>query len=160
MTFLRLLTVALIAAVSFASGWLTRAAAESPAHHPVPPVAGWWAGPTPPPRPVSRSEVRKPLAKTTRSARTTLPGWPWDALAQCESSGHWNYGAPGAYTDGDGYEGGLNFAPSTWTSFKPRSYPAHAYDATPAQQITVARHVLAVQGWQAWPSCSLKLGLR
>lgn len=84
----------------------------------------------------------------------------WDELAACESHGHWDYGAPDAYTDGDGFEGGLNFAPSTWTDYKPSSYPTHAYQATREQQIAVARKVLADQGWRAWPVCSARLELR
>lgn len=110
--------------------------------------------------PPSRSEQRKPLRHDTTPAHMPPFPQPWQALAECESSGHWDYGAPGRYTDGDGYEGGLNFAPTTWTSFAPANYPTHAYSATVAQQIAVARRVLAVQGWAAWPACSSKLGLR
>lgn len=104
-------------------------------------------------------------------ASIATPGGPpqdvWDRLAFCESTGHWDYGRPGGYSDGDGYEGGLNFAPGTWDSYAPDGYPSAAYDATREQQIVVAIRVrdgvpaehLSAQGWGAWPACSAKLGL-
>jgi hypothetical protein len=39
-------------------------------------------------------------------------------------------------------------------------YPEVAWQATRVQQIQVGRRVLAEQGWQAWPVCSRRLGLR
>ncbi len=77
----------------------------------------------------------------------------WDRIAQCEASGNWR-STVGLY------EGGLQFHPSTWDSYKPRGYPSAAYHASREQQILVAERVLARQGWGAWPSCSRKLGLR
>lgn len=104
------------------------------------------------------------IAKNVRNSRISAAGGSggeiWDQVAQCESHGHWNYGAPGAYSDGDGFEGGLNFASGTWVDYKPKSYPIHAYDATRNQQIYVGELVLEDQGWAAWPACSKKLGLR
>lgn len=78
----------------------------------------------------------------------------WDALARCESGGQWDINS------GNGYHGGLQFDPDTWGAYKPLGAPAHAYDATKAQQIQAARAVLKAQGWKAWPTCSRKLGLR
>ena len=74
----------------------------------------------------------------------------WDAIAQCESSGNWQIDT------GNGYYGGLQFLPATWRAFGGTGNPAHA---SKAQQIAVAERVLKVQGWNAWPTCSRRLGL-
>ncbi|MBP2365451.1 LysM peptidoglycan-binding domain-containing protein [Pseudonocardia parietis] len=76
----------------------------------------------------------------------------WDSLAQCESTGNW------AADTGNGYEGGLQFSPSTWKAFGGGEYASSASQATRAEQIAVAEKVLAKQGWNAWPSCSKKTG--
>jgi len=78
----------------------------------------------------------------------------WDTLARCEAGGNW------ATNTGNGYAGGLQFAPGTWFAFGGTAYAPSAAAATREQQIAVARLVLAGQGWGAWPACSAKLGLR
>ena len=78
----------------------------------------------------------------------------WDRLAQCESSGNW------AINTGNGYHGGLQFSPRTWTAFGGAQFAPVAYQASREEQIVVAERVLAEQGWNAWPSCSRKLGIR
>lgn len=78
------------------------------------------------------------------------PESEWDALAMCESSGNW------AIDTGNGFSGGLQFTPSTWTAF---GGEGKAHEATREQQIAVAENVLAGQGWGAWPACSQRLGL-
>ncbi len=80
-------------------------------------------------------------------------GSVWDRLAQCESGGNWslNVGT---------YDGGLQFHPSTWNSWKKSSYPDYAWQATRAQQIEAATRLQAALGWGQWPACSSKLGLR
>jgi hypothetical protein len=82
----------------------------------------------------------------------TTPYGVWDRLAECESGGNW---ATNAYHDG-----GLQFLPSTWTAYKPASYPAFAYQATREQQIVVGMRLQAAAGWGQWPVCSRRLGLR
>lgn len=77
---------------------------------------------------------------------------PWRSLADCESDLTWDID--------DYHDGGLQFLPSTWTAFAPDGFPTFAYDATPAEQVEVAERVLDAQGWEAWPACSRKLGLR
>jgi hypothetical protein len=77
----------------------------------------------------------------------------WDALAVCEAGGNW-----GADT-GNGYAGGLQFAPGTWRAFGGGTYAPSAAAATREEQIAVAQLVLAAQGWRAWPACSQLLGL-
>jgi LysM repeat protein len=74
----------------------------------------------------------------------------WDAIAQCESSGNWHIDT------GNGYYGGLQFLPATWRAFGGTGNPANA---SKAEQIRVAERVLKVQGWNAWPTCSARLGL-
>lgn len=81
------------------------------------------------------------------------PDSDWDRLANCESSGNW------AINTGNGYHGGLQFSPSTWNAYGGGDYAPVAYKATREQQIVVAERVLEGQGWNAWPSCSSRLGL-
>jgi len=78
----------------------------------------------------------------------------WDKLAQCESSGQWRINT------GNGFFGGLQFLPATWTGFGGGQFAPRADLATREQQIIVAERVRAGQGWGAWPECSRKLGLR
>jgi Transglycosylase-like domain/Peptidase family M23 len=77
----------------------------------------------------------------------------WDTLATCESSNDW-------HANTGLYDGGLQFHPGTWRRYGGTAFAPFAYLATREQQITIARRVLAVEGWEAWPACSLKLGLR
>ena len=76
----------------------------------------------------------------------------WDQVAQCESDGRWNINTS------NGYYGGLQFAPRTWTGFGGGQFAPMAHQATREQQIAVAERVLAKQGWGAWPVCSRKAG--
>ncbi|WP_040833282.1 transglycosylase family protein [Nocardia brevicatena] len=84
---------------------------------------------------------------------SAAPDSDWDQLAQCEAGGNW------AINTGNGYQGGLQFSPSTWRAHGGGDYAPTANQASREQQITVAERVLASQGWGAWPSCSSKLGL-
>ena len=89
------------------------------------------------------------LAMFTAPAASASPNW--DAIAQCESSGQWNIST-------GSYEGGLQFAPSTWVANGGTQYAPHAYQATREQQIAVAERVLAMQGPHAWPVCYTNKG--
>jgi len=88
----------------------------------------------------------------TRLPRRHVPE-RWRLLAQCESSGNWRDTA--GY-----YEGGLQFAPRTWWSFKGGRFAPRADLASRREQVTVAERVLRRQGWRAWPACSRELGWR
>ncbi|HEV7195164.1 MAG TPA: transglycosylase family protein, partial [Pedococcus sp.] len=77
----------------------------------------------------------------------------WDAVAACESSGNW------AINTGNGFYGGLQFTPSTWSGFGGTAYAPRADLATRDQQIAIAQRVLASQGPGAWPVCSVRAGL-
>lgn len=71
-------------------------------------------------------------------------GHNWDAVAQCESGGNWNTNT------GNGFSGGLQFTPSTWSAYGGTGSPENA---SRAEQIVVAENVLAGQGPGAWPVC-------
>ena len=79
---------------------------------------------------------------------------PWDRVAQCESGGNWNINT------GNGYYGGLQFSPRTWQAYGGGAFAGTADHATRSQQIAIAEKVLRAQGWNAWPTCSRKAGLR
>ena len=104
-------------------------------------LRGWpsWAPSQPAPR--SRWPARPAAA----------PESAWDKLAQCESGGNWKINT------GNGYYGGIQFNASTWRAYGGSGLP---HQASRAQQIAVAERTLAAQGWNAWPSCSRKMGLR
>jgi hypothetical protein len=71
----------------------------------------------------------------------------WDQVARCESGGNW------AINTGNGYQGGVQFSPSTWASHGGGEYAPAAHMATKDEQIAVAERVLATQGRGAWPVC-------
>jgi resuscitation-promoting factor RpfA len=71
----------------------------------------------------------------------------WDRVAACESGGNW------AINTGNGYQGGVQFSPSTWRSHGGGEFAPAANLATKEQQIAVAERVLATQGRGAWPVC-------
>jgi resuscitation-promoting factor RpfA len=86
------------------------------------------------------------------AAAHAADGTQWDRVAQCESNDEWHINT------GNGYYGGLQFSPSTWSSFDTDNYASRADLATRAEQITVANRVLNRQGWGAWPVCSKDAG--
>ncbi|MFD3699265.1 transglycosylase family protein [Streptomyces sp. NPDC058646] len=79
--------------------------------------------------------------------------WPWDCVADCESSGRW------AVDTGNGFYGGLQFRQPTWEEHGGLRFAPRADLASREQQILVAEEVLATQGWDAWPGCSKRYGL-
>ncbi|MFE2148131.1 transglycosylase family protein, partial [Streptomyces sp. NPDC059456] len=79
--------------------------------------------------------------------------WPWDCVADCESSGRW------AVNTGNGFYGGLQFWQPTWEEYGGLAFAARADLASREQQIRVAEDVLGAQGWDAWPVCSKRYGL-
>ncbi|QLY31649.1 resuscitation-promoting factor Rpf1 domain-containing protein [Nocardia huaxiensis] len=84
---------------------------------------------------------------------SAAPDSDWDRLAQCEAGGNWQINT------GNGYQGGLQFSPSTWKAHGGGEFAPTANQASREQQIVIAEKVLASQGWGAWPSCSSALGL-
>lgn len=91
---------------------------------------------------------------TRQSAGIPLPGggpgpqWSadWNAIAQKESSGNWGIDT------GNGYQGGLQFSPSSWQLAGGGQYAPSADQATPYQQALTAEQLLALQGPGAWPN--------
>ncbi|MFI6015781.1 transglycosylase family protein [Streptomyces sp. NPDC051243] len=75
-------------------------------------------------------------------------------MAKCESGGNWHINT------GNGHYGGLQFSQRTWVAFGGAKYAPRADLATRTEQITVAKRVVAVQGWGAWPHCSRRYGLK
>jgi hypothetical protein len=101
-------------------------------------------------RPEIKELLHRPAAPEPQISQTNV----WDQLAECESGQRWSYNG------GSGYDGGLQFLPSTWRAYGGREYAEFAWQASREQQIDIAERVLADVGWRAWPACSRKLGLR
>jgi uncharacterized protein YabE (DUF348 family) len=98
--------------------------------------------PAPSPSPSSPDPVPSPAVPT---------GSVWDRLAQCESGGNWSINT------GNGYYGGLQFNLSTWQAYGGTGYPHQHSRET---QIAVAERLHAARGFNPWPACADKLGLR
>jgi hypothetical protein len=75
----------------------------------------------------------------------------WYRLRVCESGN--NYRA----NTGNGYYGAYQASHSTWGGYAGYS---DAHLAPPAVQDEWAKRLHAMRGWQPWPACSRKLGLR
>lgn len=71
----------------------------------------------------------------------------WDQVSSCESGGNW------AINTGNGYQGGLQFSPATWSAYGGGQYAPEAHRASKEEQIAIAERVLASQGRGAWPVC-------
>jgi len=85
-------------------------------------------------------------ATMSMPAANAVDGATWDALAQCESGGNWSINT------GNGFYGGLQFTQQSWNGVGMSGSPANA---TRAQQIEAGERLLAIQGWGAWPACSV-----
>jgi hypothetical protein len=93
------------------------------------------------------------VAPAPADAFTRRVSTVWGRVAACESSRRWHINT------GNGYYGGLQFSRRTWVGFHGRKYARRADLASRAEQIEVARRVLAVQGRGAWPVCGPRAGL-
>jgi LysM repeat protein len=87
------------------------------------------------------------------AAPAAAAGTVWDKVAACESSGRWSINTH------NGYYGGLQFSSRTWSGFGGNTYASSANKASKAEQIAIARRVLATQGPGAWPTCGRKAKL-
>ena len=107
-------------------------------------------------KPATIARGTKPVASSAAApaAPAVASGSVWDALAQCESGGNWSINT------GNGFQGGLQFTPSTWAAYGGTEYAPLAHMATREQQIAVAQRTQASQGWGAWPACTASLGIR
>jgi resuscitation-promoting factor RpfA len=95
------------------------------------------------------------VGTTLASAADAAPSYyrVWDRVAHCESTNHWHINT------GNGFYGGLQFSAGTWRAHGGHKYAGQASRATRAEQIEVARRVLASQGPGAWPVCGPRAGL-
>jgi hypothetical protein len=107
---------------------------------------------------VAAAAVTGPLAitGTAMAAPSVSPesNATWDRLAMCESTQNWEADT------GNGFKGGLQFTESTWSEFGGERFASSPDQASREQQIRVAKKVQDEQGWNAWPTCSEKLGLQ
>ncbi|MDD7969453.1 transglycosylase family protein [Actinomycetospora lemnae] len=127
-------------------------------------MSGRHAMPAAPSRPLLRAgvvaaaAVTGPLAisGTALAAPSVSPdsNATWDRLAMCESTQNWEADT------GNGFKGGLQFTESTWEEFGGERYATSPDEASREEQIRVAKKVQDEQGWNAWPTCSEKLGLQ
>jgi hypothetical protein len=109
----------------------------------------------------ARALARKQAAAAARERAAAAPavttasayGFPavWLRVAQCESGLRWTLNAE--------YDGGLQFAPSTWLAYHGGRFAPYAYEASPAEQVEVAQEVLATSGPGQWPICGPEAGL-
>lgn len=93
------------------------------------------------------------LAKLRPAYREAFAPGVWDRLAVCETGGNWQH-----YNST--YQGGLGFYHGSWDAYRPAGWPSDAHYATREEQIVVGRIILNAVGWEAWPACSIRLGLR
>jgi hypothetical protein len=109
--------------------------------------------PPPPPPPAPEPEPEPEPEPTAEPVATggAIPLSTWEAVAQCESGGNWSINT------GNGYFGGLQFNLDSWRWVGGSGYP---HEASKAEQIHRAEILHSRQGWNAWPACSSKLGLR
>lgn len=107
---------------------------------------------------VAAAAVTGPLAitGTAMAAPSVSPesNATWDRLAMCESTQNWEADT------GNGFKGGLQFTDSTWSEFGGERFASSPDEASREEQIRVAKKVQDEQGWNAWPTCSEKLGLQ
>ena len=94
----------------------------------------------------SRNKPRTPLRAPELASNAV-----WDLLAQCESGGNWNINT------GNGYYGGLQFSHGTWLSV---GGSGMAHQNSRDEQIKRGKILQEKSGWQPWPGCTKKLGLR
>lgn len=88
-----------------------------------------------------------------RRVRGRWLSWRSDALCVHHYEGAWNANT------GNGYSGGMQFADSTWLSSGGGKYAAHAYLATPSEQLSVAYRLWRAAGWNPWPNTARSCGL-
>ncbi|MFJ8861126.1 transglycosylase family protein [Streptomyces sp. NPDC102451] len=128
------LLLVLLSVLGLAGRSVADAPAQAPARTPAQAV------------PAQAAPARAVIAPTV-VAPTVTAGTDWDRIAECESSGRWDINT------GNGYHGGLQFAPSTWRAYGGGQYAPRADLATKSEQIAVGERVRRSQGLGAWPTC-------
>jgi hypothetical protein len=98
------------------------AATPKPAQHPTTTIKKAPAKPVPYPADAAHGITPAVMAQ-------------WQKVAICEEGGNW-------HVRGSVYSGGLGIMNTNWTYYsRGLNYPASAADATPAQQVVVARRI-------------------
>ncbi|MFJ9077192.1 transglycosylase family protein [Streptomyces sp. NPDC102278] len=134
--------------------WVAPATAVFAALAFVPPSHAAAAPPPPAPGPAGSARPGSPGMVGNGPGDCGPAGeWPWDCVADCESSGRW------AVNTGNGFYGGLQFRQPTWEEHGGLLFAPRADLASREQQIRVAENVLGTQGWEAWPVCAKRYGL-
>lgn len=108
----------------------------------------------PEPEPEPTTEPPAPPADTSSDVDI------WIAMGRCEQPGDGWEGVNWSHR-GPTYQGGLGFWYGTWDTYKAGTSAEgidNAGDATPQQQMEVARNVRAAHGYHAW-GCAARLGL-
>lgn len=119
--------------------------AVTPVTHVTPAAAPIYRAPAPQPRYSAPQPKYTPVAASHVSS-----GSVWDRIAACESGGNW------AINTGNGFYGGLQFTLSSWRAAGGSGMPNQA---SRDEQIARAQKLQAMQGWGAWPVCSIKAGM-
>jgi len=83
-----------------------------------------------------------------REYLTNRHGATWDRIARCESGGNWHY--PPVTNSTGTYSGGLMIWTRAWIAYGGQQFAGQAWQASKAEQITVAERILADRGWSAW----------
>jgi hypothetical protein len=107
-----------------------------------------------PPSVPRASRRRKSIPSHSVSPSPTLRltvGGDFARLRDCESGS--NY----ATNTGNGFYGAYQFDLMTWRGL---GYSGNPSNASPATQDRAAMQLQSERGWQPWPACSRKLGLR
>lgn len=135
---------------------------DIPAGSSLNPVAAAPAvAPAPAPAPVTPAPAPAPVAAPAAAPAPVRQAQPvayapvaggsvWDRIAACESGGNWGI------STGNGFYGGLQFTLSSWRAVGGTGYPNQA---SREEQIMRAQKLQAMQGWGAWPVCSLRAGM-
>lgn len=92
-------------------------------------------------RPIGSLAAVAVVAAAATAAGGTAHAVNWDAIADCESNSNWHI--PGG--------GGLQIKPQTWWTNGGIGLPELA---PKAEQIRVAKNIMASQGPTAWPKCA------
>jgi hypothetical protein len=77
---------------------------------------------------------------------------PWKSLAMCESSLR-----PDVVSKTGKYHGLFQFDQRSWAYVGGTGKPSRA---SVKEQLVRAKALKKIQGWEAWPTCSRKLGLK
>lgn len=113
---------------------------------------------------VHRANLRWHERRVARIGRLL---WPPRPAAPSSSGPSWlvnafmcihRYEGDWTANTGNGYEGGLQFGRSEWQTYGGQ-YAAHAYEASPSQQIAAAIAYHQVSGFRPWPNTARACGL-